>query len=148
MMKRLITLLMVCAAMAFAAESSVRPEADVATPAEEAGISKDSREFAASDRENWQKMRAERKQAREQILSDLRNRSAEEKNSMRWESEKNRDKKPRFEEGPPKNFDHRQNPYMERPRFNEPPPMGGPGGGQGPNRDRFGQEGKDWPPRK
>ena len=147
MMKRLITLLMVCAAMAFAAESSVRPEADVATPAEEAGISKDSREFAASDRENWQKMRAERKQAREQILSDLRNRSAEEKNSMRWESEKNRDKTPRFEEGPPKNFDHRQNPNMDRPRFNEPPPMGGPGGGPMPNRGR-GQENKDWPPRK
>jgi len=147
MMKRLITLLMICAAVAFAAEASTRPEADVATPGEKVEISKESREFAASDRENWQKMRAERKQAREQILADLRNRSAEEKNSMRWESEKNRDKKPRFEEGPPKNFDHRQNPYMERPKFNEPSPMGGPGGGPMPNRGR-GQENKDWPPRK
>ena len=146
MMKRLITLLLACAAMVFAAESLERPEADVATPAEETGISKDSREFAASDRENWQKMRAERKAAREQILSDLRNKSASEKNSMRWESEKNRDKKPRFEEDSPKNYGHWKNPNMGRPDDFEPGQMKNPNRGQNPNRDQNhgrGFEGKE-----
>ena len=150
MMKRLITLLMACAAMVFAAESSALPESAIPTPAEEMGISKDSRDFSASDRENWQKMRAERKAAREQILSDLRNRSASEKNSMRWESQNNRDKKPRFEEGPPKNFDHRQNPFMDRPNDYAPGQMKDPNSmnGDNPNRDKRGSEGKGWPPRK
>ena len=138
-MKNLITLILVTAVMGFAAELSERPESFVPTPAEEAGISKDSRDFSASDREDWQKMRAERKAAREQILSDLRNKSAFEKNQMRLESEKNRDKKPRFEEGPPKNSEHRQNPSMDRPKIHEQNPMSG----SNPNRDRRGPEGKE-----
>ena len=99
-------------------------------------------------------MRAERKAAREQILSDLRNKSAFEKNSMRWESEKNRDKKPRFEEGSPKNFDRWQNPNMGRPNDFEPGQMRNPNSMNGynnPNRDQnrgHGSEGKEFPPRK
>lgn len=134
MIRRFTALFFVCAAMAFAAESSVRPEAAVPTPAEETGISKDSRELPASEREDWQKMRAERKKAREQILSDLRNKSSDEKNSLRWESEKKRDKKPRFEEGLPKNNEHRQNPSADHSNKNHEKKQ---------MRNGYGPEGKD-----
>ena len=122
MMTRILTIVSVCAAMAFAAESFERPESAVPTPAEELGISNNSRELAPRDKENWQKMREERKKAREQILLDLRNKSAIDKEPKLIEKEKNRDKKSRFEDDSPKNLNHGKKPAMEHPKMHEPNP--------------------------
>ena len=122
MMTRILTIVSVCAAMAFAAKSFDRPESAVPTPAEESGISNNSRELAPRDKENWQKMREERKKAREQILLDLRNKSAIEKEPKHFEAEKNRDKKSRFEDDSPKNLNHGKKPAMEHPKMHEPNP--------------------------
>lgn len=105
MMVRLLMTVLVFTAVAFAGESSVRPESAIPTPAEEMEISRGNQELAAKEREDWQKMRAERKQAREQILLEMRNKSAAEKKAMREEMGKNREKRPRFEDAPPKNFE-------------------------------------------
>ena len=94
MMKKLLMTVLFFAAMAFAGESSVRPESAIPTPAEEMGNSKENRDLAAKEREDWQRMRAERKQARERILSEMRNKSAEEKKTMREEMGKNREESP------------------------------------------------------
>jgi len=122
MMTRILTIVSVCAAMGFAAESFERPESAVPTPAEELGISNNSRELAPRDKENWQKMREERKKAREQILLDLRNKSAIDKEPKLIEKEKNRDKKSRFEDDSPKNLNHGKKPAMEHPKMHEPNP--------------------------
>lgn len=110
MVYRIFAFLFVYAAMAFAVDPSARPEVAVPIPAEETLISADSRELTAGEREDWQKMRAERKAAREQMLSDLRKKRDSEKNSVRLNMEKNRDKKPRFEEGFPENPNRMQKP--------------------------------------
>lgn len=110
MVYRIFTYILAGVAMAFAAEPLDRPEVAVPIPAEETRISADSRELTASEREDWQKMRAERKAAREQMLSDLRKKRDSEKNSARLNMEKNRDIKPRFEEDFPENSNRMQKP--------------------------------------
>ena len=143
-MIRLMKFLFVFAAMAFAADASVRPESAIPTPAEEVRNSDNMRELATKEKEDWQKMRAERKQAREQILLEMRNKSADEKRAMREEMGKNRGNKPRFEETSPKNFGdepprdrgRKNDPSMERPKSHNPnsmPDRRGPG----PNEDNF-----------
>ena len=133
MMKRLLMTILFFAAMAFAEESSVRPESAIPTPAEEMGNSKENRDLAAKEKEDWQKMRAERKQARERILSEMRNKSAEEKKAMREEMGKNREKRPRIEDAPPKNFEDM--PPRDRGRRMDPPEQSKPRG-PGPNEER------------
>ena len=66
------------AAFSYAATSSVRPESSVPTPAENKEISREMANLGAKESADWQKLRAERRAAREQILSDLRNSSAAE----------------------------------------------------------------------
>ncbi len=128
MMTKILTIVSVCAAIAFAAESFERPESAVPTPAEELRNSNNSRELAPRDKENWQKMREERKKAREQILSDLRHKPKDDKAPKRLNKEKNRDKKSRFEEDSPKKNIHEQRPAWEHPRFHDPnPPHEKPG---------------------
>ena len=127
MVNRILAYILFCVALTFAAEPSVRPEVAVPIPAtEDAEISKNSRDFSMSESEDWKKMRAERKAAREQILSDLRKKRDSEKNLKRVEPEKNRDKKPRFEEDFPENSAR----------------------GKGPNRDMRGPEMKEKRPGK
>lgn len=126
MMKRLLMTILFFAAMAFAEESSVRPESAIPTPAEEMGNSKENRNLAAKEKEDWQKMRAERKQARERILSEMRNKSAEEKRAMREEMGKNRERRPRLEDAPPKNFEDM--PPRDRDRRMDPPEQQNPRG--------------------
>ena len=133
MMKKLLMTVLFFAAMAFAGESSVRPESAIPTPAEEMGNSKENRDLAAKEREDWQRMRAERKQARERILSEMRNKSAEEKKTMREEMGKNRERKPRLEEAPPKNIEDM--PPRDRNRRMDPPEQSKPRGPR-PNEER------------
>lgn len=110
-----ITTMMMAAALSFAAESFVRPESSVPTPAQNAEISKEMPNLGAKESEDWQRMRAERRQAREQILSNLRNNAALEKQDMRQNVSKNRNENARFEGEFPKNQNRERHPFYERP---------------------------------
>jgi hypothetical protein len=128
MMKKLLMTVLFFAAMVFAGESSVRPESAIPTPAEEMGNSKENRDLAAKEREDWQRMRAERKQAREQILSKLREAPPSERNQMRQNGLKNRDERPRFEGEFPKNQPREREMFdpnrgKGRPDFKDREPM-------------------------
>ena len=98
-----ITTIMMAAALSYAAPSSARPESSVPTPAENMEISREMPNLGAKESADWQKLRAERRAAREQILTDLRNSSAAEKKNIRQEVSKKRDEKPRLEGEIPKN---------------------------------------------
>lgn len=121
--------------MAFAGQSSVRPESSVPTPAEKSEITRETPDLSAKDNEEWQKMRAERREARRQILLDLRNRSAAEKNSIRQNVAKEHNEKSRVEGERAEKVQPRERgfynewqdphgPFMPPP---PPPPKGGVG---------------------
>lgn len=110
-----ISILMMAAALSFGAESSMRPMSSVPTPAERAEISEETPDLGAKESEDWQKMRAERRKAREQILSDLRGRSSMEKQNFRQNTVKKRDENAHFEGEFPKNQSRERNPFYERP---------------------------------
>ena len=103
----LITTIMMAAALSYAAPSSARPESSVPTPAENMEISRET----------------ERRAAREQILTDLRNSSAAEKKNIRQEVSKKRDEKPRFEGEIPKNQSRERTPFYEQPGSHQMNPM-------------------------
>ena len=103
------------AALGYAAPSSVRPESSVPTPAERTEISREMPDLGAKESADWQRLRAERRAAREQILSDLRNSSNAEKRNIRQEVSKNRDENTRFEGEIPKNQPRDRRPFYERP---------------------------------
>ena len=83
------------AAFGLAAPSSVRPESSVPTPAERFESMRETPDLGAKESADWQKLRAERRAAREQILTDLRNSSSAEKKSIRQDVSKNREKEAR-----------------------------------------------------
>lgn len=113
---KLISTVMVSAALSYAADDSMRPESSIPTPAEASEISREMPDLSAKDRADWQKMRAERKQAREQILSRLKESSAAEKQSIRQDVSKNRNVPPPRTEGDFQQFHSR-----ERGDFSETP---------------------------
>lgn len=121
----LITTIMMAAALSYAAPSSARPESSVPTPAENMEISRETPNLGAKESADWQKLRAERRAAREQILTDLRNSSAAEKQNIRQEVSKKRDEKPRFEGDIPKNQSRERRPFYERPESAPMNPMHG-----------------------
>ncbi len=49
-----------------------QPESDIATPAERSEISQDVPDLGQKQKEDWQRLREERKQARQQILLDIK----------------------------------------------------------------------------
>ena len=126
------------AALSFAAPSSVRPESSVPTPVEKTEISRDTQNLGAKESADWQKLRAERRKAREQILTDLRNSSAAEKKSIRQEVSKKREETPRFEGEIPKNQSRERRPMYEQPDAHQMDPMRGmpPGSPPAFGRDR------------
>ncbi|SHL23277.1 hypothetical protein SAMN05720487_1105 [Fibrobacter sp. UWT2] len=119
----LITTIMMAAALSYAAPSSARPESSVPTPAENMEISREMPNLGAKESADWQKLRAERRAAREQILTDLRNSSAAEKKNIRQEVSKKRDEKPRFEGEIPKNQSRERTPFYEQPGSHQMNPM-------------------------
>ena len=119
----LISTILMAAALSFAAPSSVRPESSVPTPVEKTEISRDTQNLGAKESADWQKLRAERRAAREQILMDLRNSSAAEKKNIRQEVSKKRDEKPRFEGEIPKNQSRERRPFYEQPESHQMNPM-------------------------
>lgn len=84
-----ISAVLVATTLVSAAAVSDVPEAQVSTPAEQ-GVSSEKASLNDTESANWQQKRAERKQARDQILAKLRNSSSQEKEQLRQELSKNR----------------------------------------------------------
>lgn len=116
-MKRMIFIsaLYILAATSFAGNFAAQPESVVPTPAERAEVSKEAPNLGAKENADWQKMRAERKQAREEILSNLRNRSKDEKRELRQGPAEKKNEKP-FIQGEK----HQKNPHEQEPALNKP----------------------------
>ncbi|SHM83704.1 hypothetical protein [Fibrobacter sp. UWB7] len=81
-MKKIVMASAVMAATAMAGEIDSRPEASVPTPVEARETLDKAPKMSEKENVDWQKMREERRIAREQILKDLRNNSAAEKKEM------------------------------------------------------------------
>mgnify|MGYP004450543569 FL=1 len=111
---------MLAAVTAFAGQSSLRPESSVPTPAEKSAVSKETPDLSAKESEEWQKMRESRREARRQILSDLRNSTAAEKQSIRQDVSEGRDEKPRLQGEPSRNMQPRE----REPYYGWPDPRG------------------------
>lgn len=110
-------------ALSYAVPSSARPESSVPTPAEKMEISREMPNLGAKESADWQKLRAERRAAREQILRDLRNSSSAEKKNIRQEVSKKRNENPRFEGEIPKNQSRERRPFYEQPESHQMNPM-------------------------
>ena len=82
-MKKIVMASAVMAATAMAGEIESRPEASVPTPVERSEALDKVPKMSEKENVDWQKMREERRIAREQILKDLRNNSAAEKKELR-----------------------------------------------------------------
>lgn len=119
----LITTIMMATALSYAVPSSARPESSVPTPAEKMEISREMPNLGAKESADWQKLRAERRAAREQILRDLRNSSSAEKKNIRQEVSKKRNENPRFEGEIPKNQSRERRPFYEQPESHQMNPM-------------------------
>lgn len=79
-MKKIVMASAVVAVTAMAGDLESRPEASVPTPAERHEILNKVPNLSEKENVDWQKLREERRAAREQILKDLRKNSALEKN--------------------------------------------------------------------
>ena len=67
---------------ALATVSSAQPESDIATPAGKVEITQGAPDLGQKQKEDWQRLREERKLARQQILSELKaNAQAEKRNA-------------------------------------------------------------------
>ena len=71
-MKNANKLIALLTSSVFEAVPFAQPESDIATPAERSEISQDVPDLGQKQKEDWQRLREERKQARQQILSDIK----------------------------------------------------------------------------
>ena len=110
----IISIVTLAATMSFAGGAAA-PESSVPTPAERMDVSNGTPDLGAKESAEWQKMRAERKQAREQILSRIRESSSVEKQVIRQDVSKNRNENARFEGKPQKMQPRERQPFYERP---------------------------------
>ena len=101
------------------------PASSVPTPAEKMDASNGAPDLGAKESAEWQKMRAERKQAREQILSRLRESTNAEKQHIRQDVSKKRNENSRFEGKPQKMQPRERQPFYERPDSPAMNPMRG-----------------------
>ena len=79
-MKKIVMASAVMAATAMAGGLDSRPAASVPTPVETREALNNVPSLSEKEKGDWQKLREERRAAREQILQDLRNKTAAEKN--------------------------------------------------------------------
>ena len=82
-MKKIVMASAMMAATAMAGDFESRPEASVPTPVEAREAFDKVPNMSEKENMDWQKLREERRAAREQILENLRNKTAGEKNEMR-----------------------------------------------------------------
>ena len=57
---------------AFATVPSAQPESDIAIPAEKSEITQNVPDLGPKEKDDWQRLREERKLARQQILTDIK----------------------------------------------------------------------------
>ena len=82
-MKKIVMASAMMAATAMAGSFESRPEASVPTPVEARESFDKVPNMSEKENMDWQRLREERRAAREQILENLRNKTAGEKNEMR-----------------------------------------------------------------
>lgn len=87
-MKKIVMASAMMASVAMANDMDSRPEASVPTPVERHEAVGNVPNFSEKENVDWQKLREERRVAREQILRNLRENSAAEKKEMRNVNEK------------------------------------------------------------
>ena len=71
-MKNANKLIALLTSSVFVAVPFTQPESDIATPAGRSEILQDVPDLGQKQKEDWQRLREERKQARQQILSDIK----------------------------------------------------------------------------
>lgn len=71
-MKNANKLIALLTSSVFVAVPFAQPESDIATPAGRSEIAQDAPDLGQKQKEDWQRLREERKQARQQILSDIK----------------------------------------------------------------------------
>lgn len=82
-MRKIVMASAMMAATAMAGSFESRPEASVPTPVEARESFDKVPKMSEKENMDWQRLREERRAAREQILENLRNKTADEKNEMR-----------------------------------------------------------------
>lgn len=122
-MKKIVMASAVMAATAMASDLNSRPEASVPTPVESREDIEKVPSLSEKENVDWQRLREERRAAREQILEKLRNKSAAEKNEMRGAVAKT----PAAEKPVEKAVDPKDNPEREN-KVEEKEPQKGPMG--------------------
>ena len=130
-MKKIVMASAVMAATAMAGEIDSRPEASVPTPVEARETLDKAPKMSEKENVDWQKMREERRIAREQILKDLRNNSVAQKKEMREAIAK-----PAVSEIPPvaekpleKNVEKPKDELVREKKMDEKEPHNNPRGG-------------------
>ena len=130
-MKKIVMASAVMAATAMAGEIDSRPEASVPTPVEARETLDKVPKMSEKENVDWQKMREERRIAREQILKDLRNNSVAQKKEMREAIAK-----PAVSEIPPvaekpleKNVEKPKDELVREKKMDEKEPLNNPRGG-------------------
>lgn len=99
-MKRIIvSLLFLVASVAYAADEFSRPENSVPTPVEKNEMCENSPVLDSKDNEDWEKMREERREARQRILQELRKNSSEEKKAVRGDASSRNKELKNFHDG-------------------------------------------------
>ena len=132
-MKKIVMASAVMAATAMAGDFESRPEASVPTPVERSESLDKVPKMSEKENVDWQKMREERRIAREQILKDLRNNSVAQKKEMREAIAK-----PAVSEIPPvaekpleKNVEKPKDELVREKKMDEKEPLNNPRGGFG-----------------
>ena len=152
-MKKIVMASAVMAATAMAGGMDSRPEASVPTPVESRETLNKVSNMSEKENADWQKLREERRAAREQILKNLRESSAAAKNEIREASVKVPEpEKPTLEKPVPetpvlekpieKNIDKPKNEFVREKKQEEKELLKGPWGNQplGPSVERPGNK--------
>lgn len=129
-MKKIVMASAVMAATAMAGDLESSPEASVPTPVEAREALDKVPKMSEKENVDWQKMREERRLAREQILRDLRNNSVAEKKGLRDELAK-----PAVAELPPvaeKDAVKPKDEFVREKKIEEKEQHKGPQGGMNP----------------
>lgn len=123
-MKKIVVASAVVAATAMASDLGSRPEASVPTPVEAREAVDKIPNMSEKENVDWQKLREERRAARQQILENLRNKTAVEKNELRGAAVS----APVLEKPVEKNFEPKDKPKDELIRENKKDEMEPPKG--------------------
>ena len=124
-MKNTNTVIALLTGSVFVTVPLAQPESDIATPAEKAEITQSALDLEQKQKEDWQRLREERKLARQQILSDIKaNAKAEIKDiqedllQQKPNNNKNENKEAPLNKGQlqKKNREHKGIGNLEKPR--------------------------------